>query len=98
MDILALDINFYELKDDDILNSMHINLTDHKDGSIKEMYGTDSIFSINLEINETKTIYVQNNMTVTQFIYFSIYDEQNSKKSFLEKLFLKRVLELMEEV
>ncbi len=76
---IANALEFYELLEDKTINSMRIVLSDRKDTDVK-MYGTDAIFSLNLDINQTKTIYIKSVMKVMQYPHFTIYNEINSKK------------------
>ncbi|MFK5938789.1 MAG: sensor histidine kinase [Sulfurimonas sp.] len=75
---LAHAIDFYELKNSQILNTESIVLSEKK-SFFKNMYGSDAIFSTILKSNETKTIYIKNNMKVMQFPRFALYDKVNSK-------------------
>ena len=72
-------LNFYELLDDTTLNSMQIVLANNKDTQSK-MYGTDAVFSLLLDINQTKTIYIKSTMKVMQYPHITIYSETDSKQ------------------
>ena len=75
---LAYSIDFYAMKNTQVLKDRLITLSDKKSfqGS---MYGADAIFSILLNSDETKTIYIKNKMKAVQFPHFSIYNQENSK-------------------
>ncbi|MBA3025888.1 MAG: hypothetical protein FP820_05695 [Sulfurimonas sp.] len=76
-------ISFYETLDQKVLNTLKIDLT--KENNTKNMFGTDAIFSFELEPDQTKIVYIKNETQSYQFFNFNIYDNQSSKDSFREK-------------
>ena len=76
---IANKLDFYALKNNKTLNSLHINLR-NKTQTDEKMFGTDSIFIISLDINETQEIYIKSLMSVMQYPHFTLYDEKNSKR------------------
>ncbi len=71
-------ISFYELLDNRNLSSLQIDFFNNI--NTEKMYGTDAIFTINLDINQTKTIYIQSVMMSMQYPHITIYNEVQSKK------------------
>jgi len=76
---LANELEFYALQDSKIVNSLQIKLRD-KEQTEKYMFGTDSIFIISLDSNETQEIYIKSTMVVMQYPHFTLYDGINSKR------------------
>ncbi|MEA1892653.1 MAG: sensor histidine kinase [Campylobacterota bacterium] len=76
---IANGIDFYELYNGKVLNSLNILLKDSNDTDHK-MYGSDAIFMIKLDVNETTEIYIKSTMCSVQYPYITIYSEKNSKK------------------
>lgn len=72
-------INFFELKDDLLIRRVDYDLNT-KDGTSK-MYGSSSIFKVDLQPNQTKTIFIKNKVFAYQYFAFFIYDENNSKRA-----------------
>ncbi|MEA1982196.1 MAG: 7TM diverse intracellular signaling domain-containing protein, partial [Campylobacterota bacterium] len=48
--------------------------------STQKIYGTDAIFELKLDANQTKTIYIKSTMNTMQYPLITIYSELNSKK------------------
>jgi len=75
---VANGIDFYEFKDDKLLNSLNILMQDTN--STKKMFGSDAIFTLTLDANQTRTIYIKSTMKAMQYPHFTIYSEMNSKR------------------
>jgi len=78
MAYLVDNLDFYAFSNDELINSSHINIDDKN--SSKKIFGTDAVFEITLDSNQTKTIYVKSTMNTMQFPHLNIYNEHNSKK------------------
>ena len=76
---IANRVDFYTLENTKIVNSLHINLRDPTQTDEK-MFGTDAVFPISLDINDTKEIYIKSTMFVMQYPHFTLYDEMSSKR------------------
>ena len=76
---IANKLDFYALQNSKLINSLHIDLRD-KTQTDEKMFGTDSIFVISLDVNETQEIYIKSTMFVMQYPHFTLYDAKNSKR------------------
>ena len=76
---IANGLDFYALSNSKILHSLHINLKNKKQTDEK-MFGTDSIFMLSLDVNETEEIYIKSTMIVMQYPHFTLYDKNNSRR------------------
>ncbi|MEA2072009.1 MAG: sensor histidine kinase [Campylobacterota bacterium] len=75
---IANGIDFYEFFNSKLINSLSILMEDTKTQS--KMFGSDAIFMLTLDINQTKTIYIKSTMKAMQYPFLTIYNEKNSKK------------------
>jgi len=87
---LADNLHFYTFSNNKLTQSYSINIDDTN--STKKIFGTDAIFEIQLDINQTKTIYIKSTMNTMQFPLLSIYSEHNSKKRVSQNNLLLSVL------
>ena len=76
---IANSLDFYALENAKVIHSLHINLKDKID-TAEKMFGTDSIFMISLDANETQEVYIKSTMIVMQYPHFTLYDERSSKR------------------
>lgn len=86
---LSNEIIFIEVQNHTILNRVDISLLNKKNND--KMYGTDAIFPISLEGNQSKTIYIKNKILDYQFFHISIHDAKSSK----DRLRTKHTLPLL---
>jgi len=76
---LSNDITFYETQNGNILKKLYVDFV--KSINIDKMVSKEIIFEVKLHANELKTIYYKKTSLSYQLNYFSIYDNQHSKKS-----------------
>ena len=69
-------ITFYETQNNQLLNTFDINLSNLND--IQEMYGADAIYKFKLDVNKTKTIYIQATSFIYQYYSLMLFDEKHS--------------------
>jgi len=74
-------IKFYETQNNRVLNSFDINLSDPTES--QKMYGTDAIYPFSLNVNESKTIYIEATSFIYQYTSLTLFDAQNSAQYFL---------------
>jgi len=71
-------VEFYELQNDTLLKHEAIDLNT-KEGAMK-MYGANALFGIDLDPNQTKTIYMKSQTFAYQYFSLLIYDKDSSKR------------------
>ena len=69
-------IKFYEMQNNKLLHSFDMNMSNRDE--TQQMYGTDAIYKFILDINETKTIYIQTTSFIYQYYSFMLFDETHS--------------------
>ncbi|CAA6823900.1 MAG: GGDEF domain [uncultured Sulfurovum sp.] len=69
-------ITFYETQNNQLLNTFDINLSNPND--IQEMYGADAIYKFKLDVNNTKTIYIQATSFIYQYYSLMLFNEKHS--------------------
>ena len=74
----AKTVEFYELQNDILLRSDKIDLNT-EEGALK-MYGSNALFGIDIDSNQTKTIYMKSQTFSYQYFALLIYDEDSSKR------------------
>ena len=74
-------VEFYELQNDKLMRSDIINLNT-EEGALK-MYGANALFRIDLDSNQTKTIYMKYHSFAYQYFKLLLYDEDSSKKAMI---------------
>ena len=72
-------LDFYEVTQKKISQELHINFNNPED-SQQKMYATDAIFDIQLEANQTKTIYIKSQMNDIHIMNYVLYDTNTSRK------------------
>ena len=77
----AKSVEFYEFQNNRLIKSDKINL--NTQNAPLKMYGANALFSINLERDQTKTIYMKSNTFAYQYFALLIYDEDNSKRAMI---------------
>lgn len=87
-------IQFYETKDETLLTTLEMNLSNPND--LENMYGSDAIYKFSLQPNETKTIYIQATSFIYQYYNLRLFSEKPSAK-FLssQHLFILIVLSIL---
>lgn len=87
-------ITFFETKDNKLLNSFDMNMSNTQD--THHMVGTDAIYKFTLEVNESKTIYVQATSFIYQYYSLMLFDEKHSiQYSTLEHLPIIVILSIL---
>lgn len=74
---MASQIDFYDIKNSQEINSYKMNF--QKDIYPKDkMFGTDAVFNLSIQADETREVYLFVRMDAALFTNFTIYDEKHS--------------------
>ncbi len=88
---LELGINFYEVNNKKVINTLLIDLTKGKEAAEK-MTGSLAIFPLTIKSGETTTVYINSFNDTMRFLSFTLYDEKNSRKTHKNQILLSSIL------